>query len=161
MITILFVAVLAGTGFAQTPQAFGAGASESAAKGLLDPARFDIHHAISFGAASSTGSEIKSQSLYSTMIQYEFAKPVTLNLNFGLPIHSTFNQYQNLNSQNIQSLDYMRSMPWDVSLSWQPRENLFMRLSVVRRTFEDDYNSGFFGHGLYPYRSRSAQTAGF
>lgn len=151
---LAFTLAFAVSGFAQSAEAYGASSTEAPARGLLDPARLDIHHAVSFGAGGGSFSSIQSQSLYSTMIRYEFAKPVTLQLNFGLPIHSTFNRAQNLTADNIQSLEYLRSMPWDVSLSWQPKENLLMRFSVVRRTV-NDYYGGLYGDDFFGSRTRN------
>jgi hypothetical protein len=85
-----------------------------------------------FGMLSGGGSSsIQSQSFYSTMLQYRFAAPVTLNLNFGLPIHSTFSPYQNLTGENMQSLNYFKNIPFDVSLTWQPSERFFFNFSIV------------------------------
>ena len=74
------------------------------------------------------------------MMQYEFAKPVTLNLNFGMPLFSTSDQARNLTPDNLQSAEYYKSMPFDISLSWKPKDNLLMRFSVMRRSAEDYYN---------------------
>jgi hypothetical protein len=114
------------------------------AKSLLDPSRFDIHQSMSIGASTSAGSSLKSQSLYTTMIQYKFAQPVTVNLNFGLPIFSTYNQAQNLTTQNIQSMEYFKNMPFDATLSWKPKENLMLQLSIIRRTANDFLSNGYF-----------------
>ena len=112
--------------------------------GLTDPSRLSINHALSFGAASYSGySGLKSQSLYSTMMQYRFMAPVTLNLNFGLPIHSTFSSAQNLTADNLQSLDYFKSIPFDFSLTWQPSEKLMMRFSVVKQSYSDFYYNDY------------------
>ena len=106
----------------------------SATSGLLDPARFSIHNSVSFGMASFSGeSSLKSQGLYSTMMQYKFVQPVTLNLNFSLPIYSSFNSAANLSPNNISSAQYFANMPLSASLSWQPKDNLLLRFSVVRQ----------------------------
>ena len=133
--------------FSQTADSYE-GSSEDLKSGLLDPSRFTVNRSVSFGMSSASNSSIKSQSLYSTMIQYEFAKPVTLNLNFGLPIHSTYNQMQNLNADNIRSADYFKNIPFDVSLTWQPKDNLLMRFSVIRRTM-NEYSTGFYSPLYY------------
>ncbi|MBN1577708.1 MAG: hypothetical protein JW913_14205 [Chitinispirillaceae bacterium] len=108
---------------------------------LLDPSRFDVRHSVSFGAMSSSGvNGLKSQSMYATMMQYRFAAPVTLNLNFALPIHSTFSSAQNLTPNNLQSLDYFKSMPFEMSLNWQPTKNTFFQLSIVKPSQDYMYN---------------------
>jgi hypothetical protein len=88
-------------------------------------------------------SNVKSQSVYSTMMQYQFNAPVVLSLNFDMPIHSTFNQYSNLTQDNLQSLDYFRNMPIDASISWFPTQNFMMRLSVIKMPESGYYYSGF------------------
>ena len=121
-------------GMAQTADAYEEQEGES--KGLLDPSRFSVNHAASFGMSSSSNtSGLQSQSLYMTMMQYQFSKPVTLNLNFGLPIHSTYSSAHNLTPDNIKSADYLRSMPFSASLSWQPTDRLHMSLTVARDSY--------------------------
>ena len=118
--------------FAQSEDAYKTGDEQKSAS-LLDPSRFTIHHSLSFGAMSGAGSNgLKSQSMYATMMQYQFAAPVTLNLNFGLPIHSTFSSAQNLTPNNLQSLDYFKSMPFEMSLNWQPTQNSLFRLTIAK-----------------------------
>jgi hypothetical protein len=78
------------------------------------------------------------------MIQYQVSKPLTLNLNFGIPLHSTSNPQRNLTAQNIESAAYFQNIPFDVSLSWQVHQNLLMRFAVSRQSAEDA-----FGGGLY------------
>lgn len=131
--------------FAQTKDAYNG--NESKSGGFLDPSHFSINHSISFGAASTDlgFSSVKSQSLYTTMLQYKFNAPVTLNLDFGLPIFSTFSSTQNLTTQNIKSLDYFKSMPFDFSLSWQPLQNCYLQFRVCKYT-EDPLTSQY-----YPY----------
>jgi len=129
--------------YGQTQQAYEQDENPSS-KGLLDPSRFTVHQAVSFGVSSGTSSDLRSQGLYSTMLQYKFAQPVTLNLNFGLPIFSTYSSTSNLNYDNIKSADYFKSMPYDISLTWKPLDNFLMRLSVSRRTWEDYYSGSAF-----------------
>jgi hypothetical protein len=118
--------------FAQTKDAFDNGNDTTSGKGMLDPSRISVSHSMSFGAMSGGGySSLQSQSFYSTMMQYKFTAPLTLNLNFGLPIYSTFSPYQNLTSQNIQSLDYFKSVPFDVSLCWKPSDKFQFNFSIV------------------------------
>jgi hypothetical protein len=108
-------------------------ATTSTVKGLLDPSRFSIHHALSFGMASgSEDKSVKSQSVYTSMLQYKFAEPLTLNLNFSMPLYSSFNSAQNLTSENINSMAYFQNMPFDVSLTWKPTNKLMMHFSVIR-----------------------------
>jgi hypothetical protein len=141
MRTVIIVSgiLLAATlGFGQTQDAYdqGEGSSKSI-KGLLDPSRLTVSHSMS------------SQSFYSTMMQYKFTAPVTLNLNFAMPIHSSYSQYQNLSSQNLQSFDYFRNMPFDVSLSWKPSEKFQFNISIVK--YPENYGDGY-GYGMYDYR---------
>ena len=116
--------------------------SQTGKMGLLDPSRFNIGHSVSFGMSSSPNlSGLKSQSLYSTMMTYKFSKPITLDLNFSLPIHSTYSSSGNLTPDNVESLDYFKSIPIDATLSWQPSENFSMRLSIAR--YAETNNSNF------------------
>ena len=127
---------------------------EGKRKGFFDPSRLTINHAISFGMfSSSQTSGLKSQSLYTTMMTYKFSQPVTLNVNFGFPIHSTFSSGMNLNPENIESLEYFKNMPFDASLLWQPSEKFAMQIRVVRNPayyspFASPYYSpfGYFGN---------------
>ena len=141
-----FLACVSGI-YAQDAAAFDQKSTSPA--GLLDPSRFSIHNAVSFGMASSSfSSSLKSQGVYSTMLQYKFVPPVTLNLNFALPIYSSFNSAANLNAATMSSAQYFSNMPFEASLSWQPKENLFFRLSVVRQT--QDYSQSL----LRPFWNR-------
>ena len=135
---LLLASLVSSSPVAQTEEAYEQTETEKSTS-LLDPSRFSVNRSLSFGMSSASGSSLKSQSLYSTMIQYRFAKPVTLNLNFSLPIHSTYNSSRNLNWDNVESLDYFKNMPFDVSMTWQPRNNMLLRLSVVKRSAEDMY----------------------
>jgi hypothetical protein len=153
MRTVIFVSgiLLAATiGFGQTKDAYDQGdGSSKSIKGLLDPSRLTVSHSMSFGMASGGGSSsMQSQSFYSTMMQYKLTAPVTLNLNFAMPIHSSYSRYQNLTSQNLQSFDYFRTMPFDVSLSWKPSERFQFNLSIVN--YPDNYGNGY-GYGMYDY----------
>lgn len=106
---------------------------EKTVKSLLDPSKFLINHSVSFGMSSSSQwSGLKSQSLYTTMMTYKVSEPVTLNLNFSLPIHSSFSSSMNLNHENIESLEYFKSMPFDASVIWSPSENLHMKFTIGR-----------------------------
>jgi hypothetical protein len=138
--------------FSQTKDAFEQGdGSSTSIKGLLDPSRLTISHSLSFGMASGGGSSsLQSQSFYSTLMQYKFTAPVTLNLNFALPIHSTYSQYQNLSSQNFQSFEYFKNMPFDVSLSWKPSERFQFNISIVN--YPSEYGYGTYGNGFMPWR---------
>lgn len=78
------------------------------------------------------------------MMQYKFVQPVTLNLNFGLPLYNTANPMQNLTADNIKSADYFKSMPFDATLSWKPQENFMLQFSVIRRSASDYFNSDFY-----------------
>jgi hypothetical protein len=121
-----------GTTFAQSEDAYNTGSTKSGTL-LLDPSRLTVHNSVSFGAMTGGGSgSLQSQSLYTTMMRYQFTKPVTLNLNFSLPIHSSFSPMQNLNQNNLQSLDYFKSVPFEMSLSWKPTDNTSVHFSIVK-----------------------------
>jgi hypothetical protein len=113
---------------------------KSTKSGLLDPSKLTVHHSLSFGAMSGNGSSLKSQSMYATMIQYSFAKPLTLNLNFGLPLYSSFSAESNLSPENIKSAEYFMNMPINASLSWAPSRSFTMRFSFIR---DPEFNTIF------------------
>jgi|GEM_PF-1511890 len=143
--TVIIVSLLFSISFAQTESAYDTdNGSTAAKKGMLDPSRFSMQNSLSFGMASgmNSSSNLKSQSLYTTMLQYQFAAPITVNLNFGLPIHSTVSSAQNLTSSNLQSLDYFKSMPLSASLTWQPTANMQFQLNIERNT----YSNYFYGN---------------
>jgi len=112
--------------------------------GLLDPSRFTVNHSMSFMAGGSRIADVKSQSVYSTMFQYRFNAPVVLSLNFDMPIHSTFNRYNNLTTDNISSMDYFRNMPIDASIAWMPSERFMLRVSVIRQPELSYFYNGFY-----------------
>jgi hypothetical protein len=151
-LTLLFSLVVSVA--AQTKDAYDTG--EKSKGGLLDLSRLTVNHSLSFGMASNSGiSDMKSQSMYSTMLQYSFLAPVTLNLNFGLPIHSTFNASQNISMDNLRSADYFNSIPFDFSLTWKPSENTNFTLSISKMNTYD-YFGGYYNHSIwnrYPYFS--------
>jgi hypothetical protein len=123
--------------------------SSKKSSGLFDLSRLSVSHSMSMGMMSGGGSSsIQSQSFYSTMLQYRFVAPVTLNLNFSLPIHSTFSPYQNLTGQNMQSLNYFKNIPFDVSFSWKPSERFLLNLSVVNYPSYSGYGYGMYDGGL-------------
>ncbi len=134
--------------FAQSESAYeddNSSSDSSSSTSLLDLSRLSVSHSMSFSMGGSQFSDLKSQSLYSTMMTYRFNAPLELSLNFALPIHSTFNTNQNFNQENIQSLDYFKNVPFDVSLSWKPTENLTLRFSAMRIPEDTYYGySGFF-----------------
>ncbi|MBN1603780.1 MAG: hypothetical protein JW915_19365 [Chitinispirillaceae bacterium] len=137
---------------AQTKDAYDTGEKQNA--GIIDPSRLTVNHCLSFGMGSNSGvSSMKSQSMYSTMLQYSFVAPVTVQLNFGLPIHSTFNASQNMNMQNMRSMDYFNSMPFDFRLTWQPTNNTNFTLSISKMNAYD-YFGGYYSNSMwnrYPY----------
>jgi hypothetical protein len=140
-ISVLLWAVMCA---AQTEAAYES-EDKNESPGLLDPSRLTVHHSAAFGMSSSSGSSMKSQSLYSTYMQYKFSAPVTLDLNFSLPIHSTYAKAFNLTSENLQSKQYFESVPFDVSLSWRPLDNLLMRFTVAKSPMYDPF------YGPRPY----------
>ena len=140
---VIFIVLIVSMGFSQTIESFEDN-KDYMKTGLFDPSRFSINHSISFGMSSSSNqSGIKSQSLYSTMMTYKFSKPVTLNLNFSLPIHSTYYSKHNLTPDNVESLDYFKNMPIDASFLWQPTERFSMKLSIQRNTYVDYFATPF------------------
>lgn len=161
----IFLFCLSFTLPAQDEAAYGSSgetSGEQKSTGLFDRSRLSIRNSVSFGAISSNGvSGLKSQSLYSTMMQYKFVAPVTLNLNFSLPIHSTFSQANNLSATNLQSLDYFKNMPFEMSLSWQPTENTLFRFSVSKAAwgnyFYDNYGPY---HDWAPFYRTAEQSSG-
>lgn len=145
---------------AQTKDAYET--NDSSKAGILDPAHFSMHNSVSFGMASSSGSSgLQSQSLYSTMLKYQFNAPVTVRLNFGLPIHSTISSAQNLTRDNIESLEYFKNMPISASLTWQPTPKMLFSLNFAKNVYSnyffDDYyqenNPGWY-HRPSPFIDR-------
>ena len=151
--TMLFIMSLAlsfSPVFSQTKADYGKNSDSSKTSGLFDPSRLSVSHSMSFGMLSGGGSSsLQSQSFYSTMLQYRFTAPVTLNLNFSLPIHSSFSPYQNLTSQNVQSLNYFKNIPFDVSLTWKPSERFLFNFSIVN--YPSYYGYGMYDGGLMPW----------
>ncbi|MDR0331326.1 MAG: hypothetical protein LBH93_06420 [Chitinispirillales bacterium] len=147
--SIILAAAVAIGAFAQSESAYDPPGSapgpndDLAAPGLLDPSRFKVSHSMGFMAGGSRIADVKSQSVYSTMLQYKFNAPVVMSLNFDMPIHSTFNPYGNFTADNLASLDYFRNMPIDASIAWMPKENLLFRLSVIKQP-EAGYNYSSF-----------------
>lgn len=143
---LLLFLLVASTVYSQDAGAYET-SGEQKQTGLLDPSRLTIQNSISFGAMSgsfSNSSDLQSQSLYSTMMRYRFAAPVTLNLNFSLPIHSTFSQAGNLSTNNLQSMDYFNSIPFQMSLDWQPTDNMNVRFSIIKAPTNGYFmNSGY------------------
>jgi hypothetical protein len=146
---ILDAVVVAVPAAAQTADAYKVTADDQKSGGLLDPKKLTVNHSVSYGMSTVGNSPIKSQGLYTTMLAYKFSQPVTLNLNFGFPLFSSYSSAQNLTSQNLQSFEYFKSMPMDMSLTWQPRENLLFNFSVVRNP---GYGYGY-GYGYDPFMS--------
>ncbi|MDR2593099.1 MAG: hypothetical protein LBC59_09925 [Chitinispirillales bacterium] len=147
-IALTLTFALAAPLFAQSVDAYDLGGSYSSrgdsSTGLFDPSRLKVSHAMSFMAGGSSVADVRSQSLYSTMIQYKFNAPVVMSLNFNMPIHSTFNRYNNFTTDNLSSLDYFRNMPIDASIAWMPTQNLMFRVSVIKQP-----ESGYFYNSLY------------
>ena len=132
LLTALICCVFYTAGSAQTTAAYD-NTNSTEGKGLFDKSRFQVNHLLSFGMSTASSiTDLKSQGLYTTMIAYQISKPLTLDLNFSLPIFSSYNSSQNLNINTIQSLEYFKNMPFDATLTWQPKENFAMQLSVIR-----------------------------
>jgi hypothetical protein len=150
--------LVTGIVYAQDESAYQT-SDEQKSTGLLDPSRLTVQNSISFGAMSSgsASSGLQSQSLYTTMMRYQFTAPVTLNLNFSLPIHSSFSSAQNLSTNNLQSLDYFKSMPFQMSLDWQPTDNTMFRLSIMKAPANNYFYNGAYGNWdpFYRYSERN------
>lgn len=157
---ILFLALTlsASVVFAQSQDAYDkkSGDSTTSGKGLFDPSRFSISRSMSFGMMSNSTamSNMQSASFYSTSLQYKFVAPVTVNLNFALPIHSSFSKYQNFSTDNMQSLEYFKNMPFDVSLCWQPSKNFHFIFSIVKAAGDGYYNSSIDPMRISPFSTR-------
>jgi hypothetical protein len=123
--------------------------------------QLSVHHSLNFGMGTSFGSPLQSQSIFNTMLTYQFNQPITLNLNFGLPIYSTFCSAQNLTDKNLSSAEYFKSMPIDVSLSWKPSNNLFFQINVVRNPQYDLFSgpySPFYYQQNPPHADQSSSS---
>jgi hypothetical protein len=152
-ITLLYIITIA---VGQTVDAYDKD-EKSEGKSFFDPSKLTINHAFSFGMSSSSAySGLKHQSLYTTMMTYQFSNPVTLNLNFSLPIHSTYASEFNLNADNIQSLEYFKNIPFDAHLRWQPNEKFAVQLSVIRNTGAYPFYSPFYSPFCSPFYSPSS-----
>jgi hypothetical protein len=99
--------------------------------------------------------------MYNTMLAYQFALPVTVTLNFGLPIYSSFSPAQNLTASNLTSAEYFKNMPIDLSLSWKPLNNLFFQLNVVRNPQYDYFSEMYppFYYQPFPITANPASIA--
>lgn len=155
---IMLVCLFIISGSAQDQDAYST-SSEQKGNSLFDPSRLSIQHSLSFGMASASGvSDLKSQSLYTTMLQYKFSAPVTINLNFSLPIHSTFSSVQNLTPNNLSSFEYFKNLPFNFSLNWQPTQNMLFHINVSRITannyFWDDHYYGYQGMRYFGFPDR-------
>ncbi|HUI93896.1 MAG TPA: hypothetical protein VLX68_16755 [Chitinivibrionales bacterium] len=142
---IIFILYIAALSFGQNAKAYDV-KTDSIKGGLLDPSRFSLQHSLSMGMMSASGASLQSQGLYSTLLTYKFSQPLTLNLNFGFPLFSTFAPGQNLTAGNITSAEYFKNMPLEASLSWKPTDNMIFQLSVVHAPgnyYYDNYYSPF------------------
>lgn len=144
---IIMIICMVGISNAQTEAAYHETKDEKQSK-LFNKDRLTVNHALSFGMSSSSNtSGLMSQSLYATMLKYQFSKPVTVEVSFGLPIHNTYDPLASLNSDNIQSADYFRNIPFDASITWQPTERFMMNFSIIRDAsngpslFRDGYHN--------------------
>jgi hypothetical protein len=119
-------------------------AKDSSKAGLLDASKFSINHSVSFGMSSASGSSMKSLGLYSTMLSYRFSQPVTLHMNFGFPLYSSYSPMANPSANSLRSMEYFKNMPMDFTLSWQPRDNLLLQMSVIRAPQDYFYSPYYF-----------------
>ena len=148
---LFFIAVLACAGFGQNADDSNKViVKDSAYDGLIGIKKLTVNHMLSFEAGTgSWNGGVATQGMYTTMLTYRFSRPVTLNLDFGFPIMSSWNSSQNFNAKNIQSLEYFRNMPINMSMTWQPRDNLLFQFSVV-------HAPGYGAYGYYdPFSSLS------
>lgn len=149
--TLFAILLICTTAFSQTEAAYEDGEGEKRLK-LFDKERLTVNHSLSFGMSSSPVTDgLMSQSLYTTMLKYQFSKPVTVKLNFGLPIHNTFDTQTSLNSDNIKSADYFRNIPFDASITWKPTERLMMHISVMRdpTTGPSMFRDGYYHRSIF------------
>lgn len=113
-------------------QAGNANQQSDSGCGLQYPPGLFVQHSLSFSASSASGSGTQSEGMYSTMLTYQFKKPLTINLDFSLPLYSTFSHEQNLTAGNLFSEEYFNTIPIDISVDWHPSDQLFFQLNVVR-----------------------------
>lgn len=148
IIIVMMVAFLWTSGFSQTEEAYNTASTSEDEVKTLDLSRLKVNQSLSFGMASGSGeSGLKSQSLYSTLLTYQFSKPLTMQVSFDLPIHSTFNSGHNLSAGNIKSKEYFQNIPFSAAIQWQPSKNFMMMLKVSRNTsVNDQSNNGFWGN---------------
>jgi hypothetical protein len=140
---VAVVAMCCAAVWAQTADSY-LPSKDSSKAGLLDPSKFSINHSVSFGMSSASGSSMKSLGLYSTMLSYRFSQPVTLHMNFGFPLYSSYSPMANPSSQSLRSMEYFKNMPMDFTLSWQPRDNLLLQMSVIRAPQDYFYSPYYF-----------------
>ena len=139
----MFLCAASMTLYAQSERAYSDDNSSSITK-LIDPSRLTVNHSLNFDMGGSSASDLKSQSMYTTMMRYQFNAPITLSFNFGMPIHSTLASEHNFTQDNLQSMDYFKNMPLSASLSWKPSDNLFLNFSVSRQSTQHRYQSDLF-----------------
>ncbi|NLG15819.1 MAG: hypothetical protein GX556_00655, partial [Fibrobacter sp.] len=150
--SFLFLFCIVAGAFGQSKDDYGTSESQSGT-GFLDPSKISINHSLSFGMSSYSGTPgLQSQGLYATMMQYKFSAPVTLNLNFGLPIFSTYSSAQNLTTSNLKSMDYFKSMPFDFSLTWKPSESTMMRFSLSHDMAGSYFADRYYDDRFYRHR---------
>lgn len=151
LIIVLCILCLVNVAVSQSTDAYTKTEKEEK-KGFFDPSKLSVQHSLSFGASSSSQfSGLKSQSLYSTMLTYQFSSPLTLNFNFSLPIHSTYSSAYNLNTDNLQSMEYFKNIPFDATLLWQPSEKFAMQISISKGYgyYYSPFSSSYLPLGLY------------
>jgi hypothetical protein len=155
-IILLVLTLSASVVLAQSQDAYDKkGGDTTTNKGFWDPSRLSISRSMSFGMMNTTGSSaMQSASFYSTSLQYKFVAPVTVNLNFALPITSSFSKYQNFTTDNMQSLQYFKNMPFDVSLSWEPSKNLHFMFSIIKAAGDGYCNSALDPMRISPFNTR-------
>ncbi len=150
VISLIFSATLFGQ--AALDQGAPSQSASTTLQGVQIPSPLSVSHSLSFGMASGLGSSsLGSESFYSTALQYKFSGPVTLNLNFSLPIYSSFSPYQNLTAQNLQSMNYLKNIPFDVSLAWKPSDHLQFNLMVINPAAGSSLGYGLYNPAFMPW----------
>ena len=132
MIKSLWLSILLCAALASAQTATAYKQQTTSVGGLLDPSKFSVNHMVSFGMSTQSGSSLQSQGMYTTMMKYKLMEPLTMRLDFSLPIYSTLNSAQNLTASNISSTEYFQNMPINASLIWKPTNNVMMKMSVMR-----------------------------
>jgi len=115
------------------------GLSLNAVKGLLDPARMQMSHSVSFGYANMGGTGV-SRGLYMNRLDYQISRPLTLTTHLGY-------QFQPSGPAEWNPANNGNDFVGGAELNWTPTKNSFLRLSYMRGMMP---NRGW-GYGGYDY----------